>query len=409
MTTRLHRWLFALCASFTAMTLQAEPLLNGISSYTKLGQEQFLAGLYLPSTTTDVGTALNVGGERRLELRITASSVSARSLSRMWIEGIAINIAGDQLQANAEGMVEFTKLTKGRLRTGDTLVIDDLPGEGISVSVNGVDMGKIRRAPNLFNMLLSTWVGSVPLSSEFRDAVMAGGDIDANLLGRYRATSPSEERIAAVEAWKAPKPAPAQVAASKPAPVSAPTVSAPTVSAPAVTAPVLAAASKPDVASPSGTAAQKPVVEQPKVTQPAVAKPTPKPTPTQVAAAKPVNNAFLDDEELDEEEEPLLTAASLVSRQLYHSKLLRWTYKNIRYPKRALQRGQEGSVRIAIIIDRNGKVLDMQPLEESRHSLLNSEAVKAVERSDPFPPMPQDLQGERFEFTLPITFSIPKG
>lgn len=402
MTIRFHRWLLALCAGLAAMTLQAEPLLNGISPYTKLGKEQFLAGLYLPAGTTDVGSALNVGGERRLELRITASSVSARSLSRMWIEGIAINIAGDQLQANADGMVEFTQLTKGRLRNGDVLVIDDIPGEGISVSVNGVDMGKIRRAPNLFNMLLSTWIGSVPLSSEFREGVMAGAEIDANLLGRYRAITPSEERIAEVESWKSPKPA-AAIAEAKPA---APAVATPKVSAPSVAAPTLAAAAvvaKPEVTAPAA------VEDKPKIEQPKVEKPTPAPTPTQVAAAKPVNNAFLDDEELEEEEEPLLTAASLVSRQLYHSKLLRWTYKNIRYPKRALQRGQEGSVRIAVIIDRNGKVLNMQPLEESRHSLLNSEAVKAVERSDPFPPMPQDLQGERFEFTLPITFSIPKG
>lgn len=403
MTIRFHRWLLALCAGLATLTLQAEPLLNGISPYTKLGKEQFLAGLYLPTSTTDVGAALNVGGERRLELRITASSVSARSLSRMWIEGIAINIAGDQLQANADGMVEFTQLTKGRLRNGDVLVIDDIPGEGISVSLNGVDLGKIRRAPNLFNMLLSTWVGSVPLSSEFREGVMAGADIDANLLGRYRTITPTEDRIAEVEGWKSPKPAPA-VAEAKPAPaVAAPKVSAPSVAAPSLAAAAVAA--KPEVTAP----APAPAEDKPKIEQPKVEKPTPTPTPTQVAAAKPVNNAFLDDEELEEEEEPLLTAASLVSRQLYHSKLLRWTYKNIRYPKRALQRGQEGSVRIAVIIDRNGKVLNMQPLEESRHSLLNSEAVKAVERSDPFPPMPQDLQGERFEFTLPITFSIPKG
>ncbi|UTA47292.1 TonB family protein [Simiduia sp. 21SJ11W-1] len=405
MTTRFHRWLVALCASFAAMTLQAEPLLNGISSYTKLGQEQFLAGLYLPSTTTDVGTALNVGGERRMELRITGRSVSARGLSRMWIEGIAINIAGDQLQANADGMVEFTQMTKGRLRNGDTVVIDDIPGEGISVTINGVEMGKIRRAPNLFNMLLATWVGSVPLSSEFRDAIMAGGNINPDLLARYRATSPTDERIAAVQEWKTPAAAPAQpaVAASRPAPVAAPSVSAPSVAAPTLAA---AAAAKPEVSAPS--AAAKPQVEQPKVEQPKVAQKKPEPKPTQVAAAKPVNNAFLDDDELEEEEEPLLTAASLVSRQLYHSKLLRWTYKNIRYPKRALQRGQEGSVRVAVLIDRNGKVMNMQALEESRHSLLNSEALKAVERSDPFPPMPQDLQGDRFEFTLPITFSIPK-
>ena len=47
-------------------------------------------------------------------------------------------------------------------------------------------------------------------------------------------------------------------------------------------------------------------------------------------------------------------------------------------------------------------------LEGTQYGLLNTEAMKAVERSDPFPPMPQDVLGEKFEFTLPITFSMPK-
>lgn len=392
MTIRPQRWLLALLTSLFFTAAQAEPQLNGVAPYTKLGQEQFLAGLYLPGTTADVTTALNAGGERRMELRITADNISARSLNRVWIEGMAINIAADTLQKNADGMVAFNNLLKGRLQQGDVLLVDDLPNEGIKVSLNGVELERIRRAPDLFNMLLSTWIGSVPLSSDFRSQIMAAGQIDANLLSRYRGTEPSAERVAAAKALKSPAPKPVEVAA---APVAA-AVAAPAVAAPAVKAPTLA--TSPQLEKPKPEA--KPVVAAPKV---AKAEPKPKPAP------KPVNNAFLDEEELEEEEEPLLTAASLVSRQLYHSKLLRWTYKNIKYPNRALQRGQEGSVRVAVVIDRNGKVLNSQAIEESKHSLLNTEAMKAVERSDPFPPMPAEVPGDRFEFTLPITFAIPKG
>lgn len=400
MTIRVSRWLLATLASLVVIAAQAEPVLNGISSYTKLGKEQFLAGLYLPATTQDVGVAMTAGGERRIELRITASDVSARGVSRMWIEGMAINIAGDTLQKNADGMVEFTNATKGRLSAGDTITVEDMPKEGIHLTINGVDMGKIRRAPDLFNMLLSTWVGSVPLSSDFRDGIMAAGNIDANLVQRFNAIQPSSERIAAVNSWRpSAKPAttvasPVVAAASVATNIAAPSVSAPSVSAPSVAAPVAMATPSIRKPSPSANTIAKPTLNAPK--QVAVAK------------AAPVNNAFLDEDEMEEEDEPLLTATSLLSRQLYHSKLLRWTYKNIRYPKRALQREQEGSVRIAVMIDRNGKVLNSQALEESKYGLLNAEALKAIERSDPFPPMPQELSGDKFEFTLPITFSMPK-
>ncbi|MDN3638576.1 TonB family protein [Simiduia curdlanivorans] len=400
MTICLNRWLIAVTASLIFSLAQAEPTLNGIAPYSKLGQEQFLAGLYLPATTADVAAAMTKSGERRIELRITASDVSSRGLSRMWIEGMAINIAGDTLQNNADGMVEFTKIVKGRLQAGDTITVDDMPNEGISVAINGVNVAKIRRAPDLFNMLLSTWIGSVPLSSDFRDRIMASGNIDANLLSRFRATQPTTDRVADVKEWAAPKPAAIAAAATVVAAAPTPSAPKPSVSAPTIQAPSIAAAPKIDKPEPE---VAKP---EPAAAKPAPAKPTPK--PTQVATVKTANNAFLDDDELDEEEEPLLTAASLVSRQLYHSKLLRWTYKNIRYPKRALQREQEGSVRIAVTIDRNGKVLNSMELEGTKYSLLNTEAIKAVERSDPFPPMPQDVLGEKFEFTLPITFSIPK-
>lgn len=401
MTICLNRWLIAIVASLVFSLAQAEPTLNGIAPYSKLGQEQFLAGLYLPTTTGDIATAMSKGGERRLELRITADSVSSRGLSRMWIEGMAINIAGDTLQNNADGMVEFTKLVKGRLQTGDTMIIDDLPNEGISVTINSVNVAKIRRSPDLFNMLLSTWIGSVPLSSDFRDRIMSAGNIDANLLARYRATEPTQERVADVKGWSTPSAKPAAAVAATTAAVVAaapkPVAPKPSVTAPSVQAPSIA--TTPKIEKPSVAIAPKPELKP---------EPKPEPKPATVAAVKTTNNAFLDEDELEEEEEPLLTAASLVSRQLYHSKLLRWTYKNIRYPKRALQREQEGSVRIAVTIDRNGKVLNSMELEGTQYGLLNTEAMKAVERSDPFPPMPQDVLGEKFEFTLPITFSMPK-
>lgn len=401
MIKRMGRLAAAFIASFFVLEAYSEPLLNGVAPYNKLGQEQFLAALYLPSTTSDVTSAMTPGGERRLELRFTASGVSSRSLNRVWIEGMAINVAGDTLQKNADGMVDFTGMVKVRLREGDRLTIDDLPNEGITVSLNGVKQGDIRRAPDLFNMLLSTWIGSVPLSSDFRNQIMAGGNINANLLARYQTTEPSAERVAAAKTLNTSKPATAPAVAAAAATTVVAAAPKPSVSAPTIEA-------KPTPPAPKAQVIDKPKVEAPKAQVAEAAKPAAKPTPVAKAAPAPVNNAFLDDDEMEEEEEPLLTAASLVSRQLYFSKLLRWTYKNIRYPKRALQRGQEGSVRIAVVIDRNGKVLETQTLEESSHSLLNAEALKAVERSDPFPPMPADVLGEKFEFTLPITFAIPK-
>ena len=116
----------------------------------------------------------------------------------------------------------------------------------------------------------------------------------------------------------------------------------------------------------------------------------------------------MQEEELEEESAPLLTAESLLNRQLYHSQLLKWTYKYIRYPKRAVSRGHEGSVRVAVVIDRDGNVKNVSEVESSKYSTLNREALGAVNRAIPFPAIPEGIEGEEFAFSLPIVFRLPK-
>src|SRR5690606_27993785 len=110
----------------------------------------------------------------------------------------------------------------------------------------------------------------------------------------------------------------------------------------------------------------------------------------------------------EEEEAPVLTAQSLLARQFYVSDILRKIRSNVRYPRISQDRGQEGSMRIAITVDRNGNVLEMAWLEESRFDRLNKEAWEAVRRASPFPPMPETLPGQSFELTAPISFEMQR-
>lgn len=394
--------------------INAAPLINGISVHSEFNKERFIGALYSETLSTDARAILQSTEAKRLELRITAKRLSARRLSKMWIEGMAINNSGATLSEQAQNMVKFTSLIKRKLVAGDHLVIDYIPGEGTKIRANDTELGTIE-SDAFFNLLLRTWIGSVPLSSDFRAALLTAGDVDSDLLARFEATQPSENRLNAfAEPVSKPKKAvpAAVIAAASPAPdVSQPAISAPTL----VQAPTLAQAQS----------LPQPEVEAP--ADPASAE-TSAPTPTEEVAAvdAPImsedevfgDEAVIDEEDmldedalLDEEADealPLLTAESLLSRQLYHSKLLKWTYKYIRYPKRAVSRGHEGSVRLTVTIDREGNVQNVAEMENSKHSTLNKEAMKAVARATPFPPVPEDVTGTDFEFSLPIVFRLPK-
>jgi TonB family protein len=81
-------------------------------------------------------------------------------------------------------------------------------------------------------------------------------------------------------------------------------------------------------------------------------------------------------------------------------------YKSISYPNRAAENNQQGTVRIAVIINRSGELLDTVTTQESKYRLLNQAALKAVKKAAPFPELPAEIKSDSFELNLPITFRL---
>jgi protein TonB len=366
----------------------AAPMLNGIAVHQELGNELFIGALYSEVLSDDPATLTNSNLPMRMELKVIApDGIPLRRFSRVWIEGMAINNSNSLLTEQANNMVKFDGLFKGKLMQNDHVVFALAPGQGVNVSLNNVLLGTINDE-KFFPMLLRTWIGSVPLSSAYRENLLKVGDISADLRARYDAITYNSSRAADIAAWTKPEPEPAQVASSS---SSARSSVAP---APVVEAPI--------------ARVELPALEQPAIVEktPAAA-PTPAPTepaPAPVITTAPAVAAAAQDEE--EDDQPALTAESLLARQFYVSDILRRVSSSVRYPRISAQRNQEGNIRIAVTIYRNGTIESMNWLEESRHDRLNTEAWEAVIRSAPFPPVPDSVPGRLFEFTAPITFTM---
>ncbi|HEY8569218.1 TonB family protein [Microbulbifer sp.] len=393
---------FALLLFAAALTAKAAPLLNGLALEQQFNKDQYFAAVYAERLSNDSASLLDNNMPRALEIRVVADHLSARRLRNQWMEGIAINNPADTLSGQAENMVTFANLFSGRLQAGDILRIEFAANSGAtSVSLNGVELDTIQNR-EFFNTLLRAWIGPVPPSTEFRDNLMKSGQVKGGLLATFEALKPSAARIAQVRATyseteevaAAPaKPEPKNE--SKPEPARVVAVAKPDLSAD-IPAPSLAAIGSAAIEKPT------PARPEPKAETPAVAQTQPKPLkPTTTRPATPP----MDEE--DEEDEAPLTADMILARQIYHSMLLRHTFKNLNYPKRAMERGQEGSVRLNVTIDSKGNVLNVTTLQESRFSSLNREALDAVERAAPYPTTPSQLKMNEYKFTIPITFRLP--
>ncbi len=79
---------------------------------------------------------------------------------------------------------------------------------------------------------------------------------------------------------------------------------------------------------------------------------------------------------------------------------------SMHYPRAARVAGQEGSVVVRFVIDRNGTVLSILLERASGHAILDREAVEMIERAEPFPDMPGEMAGDVLELRVPIAYRI---
>ena len=393
----LFRVLISISILILCQTTRAEPMLNGIGVHQELGREVFIGALYSESLSNDAETLINHTQSMRMELKIvTPDGLTTRRFSRMWIEGMAVNSKADVLTAQADNMVKFDGLFKGRFEKDDFISFTNNPGKGIDIAVNDVPLGNIKDNA-FFSMLLSTWIGKIPLSSDYRDSLLKVGDVDAGLRSRFNGITPTESRITEVKAWTG-----AQVAVQE-------TKSSAAASSKSSNTAVAAVAATAVIAKNELPKFDVPAIEKPALDIPAPTAQTEQTAPVVAAAVvTPAKPAATTAQVEDEEEGPALTAQSLLARQFYVSDVIKKIRSKTKYPQRALDRDQAGNVRVSVVIDRQGNILNSNILESSKFDLLNKEAIDAVKRSAPFPVLPEEIPGARFEFSVPIRWELPK-
>ncbi|HEY6527335.1 MAG TPA: TonB family protein [Cellvibrionaceae bacterium] len=392
--------------------------------YSELGSEQFVAGLYTSKTTNDAKVILLDESDQRMEIRVLAGSLLGNRFKRMWIEGVAINAGTGEMAKNSQFLADFSNLLAIKLQRDDVLSIQR-QGNATVVRVNNLELGRIASG-EFYNLLLRTWIGPVPLSSTFRDGLLTAGKVDEKIISIYSKINPTPERIAVIRsaliASGKNKGKPSEVAAVKPAevPAAKPELVA-KVEPVAKVDPALKEIAKAE--PPKDTTKTEPPKPQPEKAAVKVEPPTTTSTAVATApvaaaaqAASQVARANIPvaapklasskPNEVFEEEEKQETADSLLIQQLYISKLSKRTAGFVKYPKSALSKEQEGTVRLSITISRSGQVTNVKSSSTNEIAVLTQAAIDAANRASPYPAIPEQMKGDSFTFSIPITFRM---
>lgn len=397
-------------------SLSQSAKLNGISKYTHLGKEQFLAGLFSETLTSSSKAFLHAEEAKRLEVKVLASAISPRLFRQLWIEAVAINASESELSKHAQNLADFSNFLKPRMRAGDVLMIDRTVSSGVTITLNNIRLGTVKDK-TFFELLARAWVGAVPLSSKFRDELLQEGDVSVDVRSDYLSVFPSDNRIEDIKSFviNEEKNRDKNKLTARAAPSSR-------VDETPTEAVVKATSKKITTANSTAVYESAPVVEssikKPVLAQPVLAKavasvPDIVIDNINLPAPDGDNDTSNDASEesvagTDDEDSPdfVYTAESLLSKQLYIAKLSRWTFPFVQYPKSAQRNGQEGSLVLKVIIARNGKVTDVSIVEGSGFSVLDKAAVAAVKKASPYPAIPEDIRNDNFSFSVPIAFGL---
>jgi len=406
---------------FSAPSFSAS-LINGLSVHSELGQESFIAGLFVTTPSTDAREILLSDTDKQIQVRVLAKRLSARRFKRMWIEGMAINASPSDLEKQAQNMAKFSNLLKVTLTEGDIFAIQRLNGV-VEVLINGTSLGTIDD-PSFFDLLLRTWIGSVPLSSTFRSDLLAGAQVDPGILARFNSVSPSEERVIAVAS------ALLESQAASPPPSNVATPSVQETVAPAITQPVIQqqpvaptiTRNEPEPPAPEETTTPEPELAQPESQEQIATTDAETPAEPVAASEQPASeapeqlasapSAPLETEEeaptesILETDQEEFTAESLLAQQLYIAQIKRAVYKELQYPSKSIDRSEQGTVRLAISIGRDREVKEVTAIEAPKYARLTKAAIKAVEKAAPYPEFPDSINEEEFSLTFPIVFKL---
>ena len=409
-----------------AFSVRASDLLvlNGTAIHTSLQQDYYYAALFSESRSEDPQTLLWQDNQR-MEITILVDEWSKRRFTQHLGQAITINNTTDDQEHHAKDIATFNTLFKDYLIRGDRIVINKDADKGTSISINGITLMETE-SHDFFTLFLNTWLGSRPPSSIFKASILGQeATVDSYMMTSYESLTASATRINDLKAWnKKEKPKskslPAKAAAKKVKKI---------INEKAIAAKSIAKKPEPIIVEtqPTRYVEATEFIESEDMSSTLEAEHTPfsfdEGNATTITDLKKNANPNAEDYSTGSDNPASLLASNTKDNSLaknalaeineqkkellkiYRSTILTSTYKKIVYPSSAIDKNQQGKVVLKVIVNRSGKVQSIDLKEKSKYKLLNKAADRAVTKAH-FPSVPSELEGNEFEFLLPIKFSL---
>lgn len=404
-----------------SQSLANELILNGLAPYQYLNKTIYLASFYAEQPITSTRQFATDTGAKRMVIKVSADTWSPRQFNQMWKQDIAIN---NNLQAHPDVIdliTAFTETPDEDLFRGDTIVVDYTPGQGTRITLNKADWLQSDN-DQLFRTLANAWLGEIPTSQRFQEAMLAGGvfanhpahsqwvdqsdtltiapdrlNLLASFGGESVAARRQAEQQAAEEAERQAALAEQEAQRQRDAARLAEAREQARLLAEARARAETEAAELARARAQANAEAQ--ALEQARVQANAARR-----------AQELANAQVLAEAQAEAERRERLNELSEEERQsrlqAYQTRLQNQILSQVEYPYWAENLGQEGQVALQLSITADGRVGRMEFTERSRHAVLNKALEDAVTRASPFESIPPELNLPETDLTVHHEFAI---
>ena len=145
--------------------------LNGMGLREKFWIDVYVGSLYLAKPSHNVAEILSRPDPLRIQLDFVYKEVTSEKLVNGWKEGFEKNQNEETLKKLQSRMEKFYGFFADSAKKGDQYVIDYIPGQGVSVSKNGVLLGTIE-GEDFKNALLEIWLGNKPADKDLKKGML---------------------------------------------------------------------------------------------------------------------------------------------------------------------------------------------------------------------------------------------
>lgn len=131
----------------------------------------YVAALYTDAKNLDAATIVAAKTPKRMALKMLRD-VEADKIRNAWREGLEANVPAAERAAMADAIAGFIAAFSD-MKKGDTVWVDNLPGEGLRVTINNVPKATYR-GDAFSAAVFKIWLGDKPAQERLKRELLGG-------------------------------------------------------------------------------------------------------------------------------------------------------------------------------------------------------------------------------------------